>query len=431
MSKILVSVNFAGRYNEKNIGHEFINLFPDSKNEWHFYVPPYGTVNSDFNELDYLLLVQHIDRKYSLIALATNLKSTNVFSRKDKDGIDQENKKNGSLVYFGKTLNDWFEDQENTLFVSYNLKDQNSKIFFPTKEINVEFEPTGKSYVKKKNCIYLPRSYYGKEGERQKITGQSLVGYFKVNGFENQIKAFSESENPYLIEKTIVNSSNKNHSTYQKSFLDVIGKPSDELAISNWLNEYLQNDRFFDFFLENCCEIKSHKTTKRESKLEQSTSNRNRVDFWIEDDSYIVLIENKVQSSIHTSTIKDKKAKENKVVSQLYDYLQKGRDEADKTGKTLLSFLMCPDYYSSYYYVENVPGVTLWDKGDKGENWKEIKYSKVKECLESFIKNELKTDEERNKFPYISEFIKALDKHCKDTPFSMKDIILDRVAKKI
>lgn len=82
MSKVLVSVNFAGSYNKNNIGHEFINLFPDDDGNWHFYVPPYGIIKQDMDDLDYLMLVQHIDRKYTLLALATNLKSTEVFSKK-------------------------------------------------------------------------------------------------------------------------------------------------------------------------------------------------------------------------------------------------------------------------------------------------------------------------------------------------------------
>lgn len=427
MSKVLVSVNFAGSYNKNNIGHEFINLFPDDDGNWHFYVPPYGIIKQETDDLDYLMLVQHIDRKYTLLALATNLKSTEVFSKKNASDIEKENDKNGEIEYFGKKLRDWFSNQKNTLFVSYNLN-KDSKVYFPCKEVTIEFE----SLKKKQNCIYLPRNYYNKnkKHERKQITGQSLLSYYKVDNFDKQISKLKKEK--YLVDKTEADfSREKNGMTYEKSILDIIGRPSDELAFSNWLNEFLQNDSFFDFFLKECCKINNRKqeTKIRKSKLEQSTSNRNRIDLWLEDDEYIILIENKVQSSIHTSTTTDKEIGKSIVVSQLSDYLSKGKERAKNTNKTLKTFLMCPDYYSSYYYVEN-DSVKLWDKGENKEYWIEIKYSEIKKCLKNFINQKLKTNDEKAQFPYIQDYIKALEKHCKNIPFSMKDIILDRVARK-
>ena len=136
-----------------------------------------------------------------------------------------------------------------------------------------------------------------------------------------------------------------------------------------------------------------------------------------------------MQSSIHTSTTTDKEIGKSIVVSQLSDYLSKGKERAKNTNKTLKTFLMCPDYYSSYYYIEN-DSVKLWDKGENKEYWIEIKYSEIKKCLKNFINQKLKTNDEKAQFPYIQDYIKALEKHCKNIPFSMKDIILDRVARK-
>lgn len=80
MSTVLVSVNFVGNYNKENIAHEFINLFPDDEGNWNFYISPTGVVKKECGELDYLLLAEHINKKYSLLAIATNLKSTGVYS---------------------------------------------------------------------------------------------------------------------------------------------------------------------------------------------------------------------------------------------------------------------------------------------------------------------------------------------------------------
>ena len=435
MCKVLVSVNFVGGYNKKNIGHEFINLFPDDHGNWNFYISPYGIVKKECDKLDYLLLVEHINKKYSLLAIATNLISSGVYSiskndNQNKVSVQEENKKNGEIKYFNKALKDWFKNQDNTLYVSYKLLDNNSRVYVPKNEVILELETKEKDKDKdldKKNCIYLPRTYFdkGKENEndenkeRKQITGQSQTGYFHIDNFEQKFNEIKE----YLEDVTNTTNNISAIPSFKKSLLDIIGRPSDELAFSNWLNAYLQNDIFFDYFLENCLKLDLSKKDNRKAEVEQSTSNRNRVDLWLENDEYIVLIENKVQSSIHTS-----KTKDDQIVSQLDDYYKKGEDEKKKTNKSLKAFLICPDYYNSYYHVENINGTTLWDK----HKWVEIPYSKIQETVRKFINEKLETNEEdKKKYPYIEDFVVAIEKHCKTTPFSTKDIILDRIARKL
>lgn len=306
------------------------------------------------------------------------------------------------------------------MYVSYKLN-EGGKVYVPKKEVIIEFENEEED---KKNCIYLPRTYFdGKEG-RQKITGQWQSGYFNIENFEEKLKKV----NKYLVDKT--NSKNSKPESFKKSLLDIIGRPSDELAFSNWLSKYLQNEEFFDFFLEDCLKLNLSKNKKdnREAKLEQSTQNRNRIDLWLENDEYIILIENKVQSSIHTSKIKDEKEKIT-LISQLDDYYKKGEDQSKQASKKLKTFFICPNYYSSYYHIENIDGIKLWDK----EKWIEIKYSEIKDSIERFINSkELKADKDKSKnYPYIDEIVLALEKHCKDTPFSMKEIVLDKIANKL
>ena len=437
MSTVLVSVNFVGRYNKENVGHEFINLFPSDDGKWNFYISPYGIVKEECDKLDYLLLVEHINKKYSLLAIATNLISSGVYSiskndNQNKVSVQDENKENGEIKYFNKALKDWFKNQDNTLYVSYKLSN-NGKVYVPKKEIILELEAKEKDknndknkdkIVVKKNCIYLPRTYFDKgetkekDKERKQITGQSQSGYFRIDKFEQKFSAIEQ----YLEDATNTTNNKAVIPSFKKSLLDIIGRPSDELAFSNWLNTYLKNDLFFDYFLENCLSLPLSKKDNRKAKVEQSTSNRNRVDLWLENDEYIVLIENKVQSSIHTS-----KTKDDQIVSQLDDYYKKGEEEKKKRNKSLKAFLICPDYYNSYYHVENINGTTLWDK----DKWVEIPYSKIKKTVNKFINEKLKTEEDKKKYPYIEDFVDAIEKHCKTTPFSMKDIILDRIARKL
>lgn len=447
MSKVLISVNFSGRYNndeQKNIAHEFINLFPDDDGNWHFYVPPYGIINNKFDETDYLLIVQHIDKKYSLLAIATNLKSTGVHQKNATIKIKKENEENGRLTYCGIELKDWFSNQKNTLYVSFNQSMQKkSRVYFPNKEITIEFEKNESNSL---NTIFVPKKYYkfkdskndndtaDKEDskERQQITGQSLIGYFDGSYFETKIEDQIKKliEDKLLEDKTNADFKiDKELSSYKKSLLDIIGRPSDELAFSHWLNYYLQGDDFFDYFLKECFSIDSTKATARTSKLEQSTANRNRIDLWLEFDETkngkngtIILIENKVQSQIHTSKNKNKE-----IVSQLDDYLEKGNEKAKESNKILKTYLICPEYWKSYYYIENPSGNKLWSEGKNGEYWTEVSYKKIKECLEKF-KGTKSCNSDR--YPYIDELIKALEKHCKIIPFSTKDVILDRASQR-
>ena len=424
MKKVVVSVNFSGRYNKENISHEFINLFPSDDSPWYFYVPPYGCINKEFDETDYLLLVEHIDGKYTLLAIATYLKSTGVSSTNSTKKIANENKKDGDINYFGKTLNDWFKFQKNTLYVSYKQKkDDNGevigRVYFPNREITIEFEPKG-STGRNANTIYLPKVYYDKKRsgeERKRITGQSLVGYFGSDDMEAQIKTLISHGS---IEEYDTGKHSRTPIAMNRNILDYIGRSSDEQSFSNWLNSYLQDGCFFDHFMKCICKIESKGSKKKIAKVEQATKNRNRIDLWLETDDALILIENKIQSQIHTSKDKDGKS-----ISQLEDYYNYGNDYLleNKDVKCLKCFLLCPDYYESYYYD---PSTGLWDR----KICKELKYSELKMCIEDFVDSSF-YKEHKTSYPYMDEFVRALQRHCDSKPSSVRDVILDRVARGI
>lgn len=413
MSKVLVNKCFSGDYNndKNNIGHEFINFFPSDDGSWNFYVTPYGTINKDYDELDYLLMVQYVGGEHVLLGIAEGLKSTGVFSKTSVKKIQHERGENGKICYFGKSLGDWFKYQKNTLFVTYKMK-KDGKVFFPKKRVIVKLVDDKND----SNTIYLPKLNRNETKDRKKVAGQSMKGYFDVDNFGKTIDSLLNSG---LIEEYSAKNSSSNSSfkpkTLDKSVLDMIGHPNDEVIISKWLGSCLEENLFFDYFLEKCCGLDSSKSKERMVCLEKSTEDRNRVDFWLQFDNHVVLIENKVQSQIHESK------SNGKPVSQLdayYSFGEKKLKDLSSSKKKLDCFLMCPDYYSSYFGIS-----PLWNKN----TWVEIKYSKLKECIDDFAKNNQKISEKYR----MEEFSKSLAVHCNNTPLSMKDVILDRVNQRI
>jgi hypothetical protein len=77
MTKILLNKVFAGKYLDKNIGHEAVCLFKADNGEHYIYVTPYGEVSktNELKENDYILLVRSGIQKNFLevIGYATGL----------------------------------------------------------------------------------------------------------------------------------------------------------------------------------------------------------------------------------------------------------------------------------------------------------------------------------------------------------------------
>ena len=426
VSKILVCSNFNGRYNHTYIGHEFINIFPSDSRQWYFYVSSYGTVRKEFgkdNEPDYLVMVEFINGTYRLLGVATGLEYvSNCYSKTDKKEVMSENAEHGSISYFGRSLYTWFSKQSNTLYVSYKLK-PNGKIYFPkdNSDIIVSLKKSNESDTNKNKEIYIHEEWATSEKERKKLIGQRQRSYYEEkNGhvFVDKINQLLKDELLYdattidPLDPTVIKE------TYKKFILDFIGKVNNETILSHWLAEYVSNLDFYNFLTEKIGLLTT--SDLLDVTTEKADKERNRVDISIETDDEIILIENKIQSSIHESKANGLK------VSQLDAYLNAIKKDLEETGKTkpIRCFLLCPDYYEKYGYAGNPK---LWNK----EIWIPLHYSTLKKIIDDFMVTCTYSKDKSTKYIYMDELSKAFGRHESNKPETLKERILRNIAAKL
>lgn len=425
MAKILICSNFSGRYNKKYIGHEFINLFPSDAGCWNFYVPSYGCVKKDYgkgNEPDYLIMVEPINGIYRLLGIASGLEyASDCYSSTDKEEVLKENSAHGSICYFSKPLNWWFGSQPNTLFVSYKLKNQGN-IFMPNANIDL-FVSLAKGKINNNSCtddeifIYDSWACYGKD--RKKLIGQSQRSFYDdkncQKSISNQINDLLNRGLLYDASKAKPLSGPAIKAMYPRYFIEMIGQQNNENAFSDSLAEYLSNVEFYNHFAKKLGLQPVYKILN--ITREKDVGDQKRIDIYIETDKEIVLIENKIHSSIHTSKINGA------IISQLDVYINNVKKEIGNS-KTIRSFLLCPDYYDKYGYAGSS---SLWNKSV----WSPLFYSKLKDIVDTFMTLPGYLNNRLTKFIYMDEFSRALDTHSKTKPESIRDVILREIAKRL
>ena len=424
MSKILVCSNFNGRYNHTYIGHEFINIFPSDSGQWYFYVPSYGCVRRDFGkgyEPDYLVMVEYINGYYRLIGIATGLEyASDCYSRSDTAEVKNENKAHGPIKYFDKSLSVWFCLQPNTLYISYKLK-ENGSVYVPNEEkVTDILVSLDKDSTLNNNDIYISEKCSINIQDRKKLIGQRQRSYYEdLSGdFEIKIKD--------LIDKGLLRDATKDKpisstmlkSMFEYNILDFIGKENSENVFSHWLVEYLVDIDFYNFFANKL----GLKTGVKiiDAATELADSNRKRIDITIENYNELILIENKIHSSIHETKIKGK------TISQLEAYYDSAQESLKDKGikKKIHRFLLCPDYYEKYDFAGNPK---LWDKSI----WVPLYYSQLKGIVDDFMKTTRYLSRKPDEYIYLDEFFKALCRHAKSKPETLRERVLRQIAKRL
>lgn len=438
MARILICSNFSGRYNDYYLGHDFINLFPSDSGEWNFYVPSSGCVRADFGkgkEPDYLVMVDYVNGKYRLLGIATGLEyASNCHSASDVKEIESENKANGSIAYFGRSLKNWFALQPNILYVSYKLK-ENGYVYMPLGSVLAEdwdlladhaggndiFVELGKS-AGSDGAIEIDCSW-SISGHAKKLIGQGQRSYYEDSSKEQRFKAKIDD----LISKGLLRDVTRlppmlavavKAKFGSCSILDEIGKENDENVISRWFAEYLADADFYDYFAGKLGLSKS--SVAIDVATELADSGHKRVDITIDNGAELILIENKVHSPVHTTVVGGK------AISQLDAYIYNvNKDLTSKEkARTVKTFLLCPDYYEAYGYAGDP---NLWDKSV----WEPLYYSKLKEIVDGFMAIKGILTSKSSEYPYMGEFSKAISIHAKGRPESLRESILRKIAKKI
>ena len=406
IDSVIVVRMYAGGYLDENIGHEIINTFK-TDNDGHFiYISPWGIVNKTYAHSKNVLLVRGVSADvWEVIGYATDLElllTENAFEngrhREEINLVDSEAQlklvKERKISYGGVPINELLSEQKNTVYVTYQTNEYHS-----AKENRKLYLVANNSEIKGDNYVLLPNVNFGR---------QSLHMYMdeitRKEAYDTLISLFKDpqwwdSDTCHKID---------NLDAYSQSFniLDVIKRDEDELTFSNWLAYYLANDSLFlEHFAYDVLGIKmvGHKTTvKREYK---------NIDIWLEDDNYIVVIENKIKSGINGVVEERHDFSKTEIKSQLSKYVEIAETEA-KGRKTKFALLI-PDY-----------GV----KDDELIMFKEyqrylpiIRYSKLLEFL-----NECPTD-----LPYFEDYKKAVQKHASPYKKNLYQIMEERLIAKI
>lgn len=390
---ILLNNLFNGKYIEDKVGGEIINMYQSDNENYYVYVNPYGNIAKKWdNRIEHILFIRSVGNKVvKIIAKAeieTQINLNALFSKKNntkrkvssdqRKYIDANDIKYGGVKLFN--LGSWSE-----YFVTFKAK----------------------ATYKAKTDIYLTSN--------EKHLASSgiciLKGIKKINNQSQKLYIESINENYSTLKEIIKNNdlwedkpvkkvSLKAEKENNNSLLSIIKKENDELVISNLLAYFLENDKeFWNNFVRKVLKITDISIVNQTPKITRE-SNGN-IDLYIEVGECVIVIENKIKSSING--LKDDG------YSQLEKYVNITDEICKKTNRNSLFYLLRPNYNNEEYLCYN-----------EGKRYQEIKYSEIYEI----IKNQ-------NKGFYFDELISIAKKHSSEYDNELFEIMNKRFIEQI
>lgn len=379
---IIINRMYAGAYLNNNIGHEIINTYKTDNNENYIYINPWGTINSDKQNVSHVVLVRAISAHcYEVMSYATELElllSDKAMKKQRQAGnIDNEKQneiiENNKITYGNMPINKIFSEQNNTVFVTFKANKyrnvcSNQKLYIVDK---IE-------EVKSENYIYIPNLKFSSESLKRYVDKEQDAA-----AYETLLRLISDNSRWETYDSsTSVKLDKERNNMF--NILDVIGKQDDELAYSNWLAYYLNDISIIKDFANEVLNISldtSDISLIREYK---------NIDIWLSSKSHVVVLENKIKSGINGVNNERHDIKSELVKSQLSKYVEIAEKEANN--RTAAFYILLPDY--SY----NDEDLSIYLQGDR---YTIIRYSQL---LNFFEKHNYKV-------PYMDEFIISLRKH--------------------
>ena len=387
---------FRGKYAENMIGHEIINIFKADNDDKHYiYVNPYGRIGKEHKDkIGTILLARHVNNsRIEIITKAWGLKAFNGITEsrpkdKSKVGIkakrEDHKKECENIKYGGQSIEKIFEEDDDPreLLISYEV--EHYRRAKKEQPIRISYKEESDSSIKKMKGA-MPRqtllTYYLPSDKKEENDDYCTLKNIIENESNWETKDTSEKVNPDL--------------EYDLNFLKIIGKEDNELVFSNWLAYYLKDHDILDRFARDVLELpegvgKSFKLYREEE----------HIDLLIEDIDHrrYIVIENKIKSDIIIRQREDGEQRE--IRTQLDDYgdrvnARSKNKEANKewNPENNKFFIFTPNYSNAFSKVKS--------KYD----YKEIKYEKIYDFFKKIV------DENKNKYPFISDFIIALSRH--------------------
>ena len=400
---ILINTIFTGSYlnDAENIGHEIIDLFKDDSGRNFLYITHSGTIDLEKHPINSVILVRNLEKQPAVEVIA----KAEFLSIPTADEIS-------SATYAGASLLRIFRDNyyhgEKQDKDQVNITFRAEKVSFPTKNLRLILttdknfslpDPTAKT-------IFIPTT-------KKSISNTSMRAFFSnsPNSANFDPHAYTELS-ALLSDDSLWKTPSRKLSPLgfigasRPSFLKIIKKENDELIFSNLLSYYFSyNSQLFSHFCETVLGLPDFGDNFRIIR-----ESNNNIDLWIEGKDKILVIENKIKSSL------------NGIESEDYSQLNKYEDYAESRvsdpedschGKSVSYFIFTPNY--NHISIE---------KYKLKKPYKTINYSEI---YKFFAENAVSYLSE----PYFPDFLSGLKNHTMSISERNFNIMESRFLEKI
>ena len=398
--EIMLNKSFVGSWgvaNDENIPHEIINLFKSDNGNLYVYVPPYGGFKTE----------DHPNVESVLLTGAWNNNKTEVFyvikgvKRLHNGGRKATKAEREKLVnyiiennirYGGKYLHEikMAESEEDKI---YYLTFQAEAVYKPKKSLFLSWESNSEKHTEEKDVYELKNKNY--KYQRQ-------IGYISQDDCDLVSDIIDDNDiwdvvDPVSLKDAVgISIKNRRH-----SFLQLIHKEYDETIFTNLLYEFFSTTpNLFSMFAEETLQIIGEKNFVIAKEV-VTNNGKGRIDLLAENDNFVVVIENKINSGLNGVD------KYNRL-SQLTTYIEYVESEL-LNGRKGAYYLFEPNY--------NKIDISRFDQ-NRGQEFVKIQYSQ----LYSFFESHRSELEKTPYSVYVDDFINALYLHT----LVMKDIVMQR-----
>lgn len=372
-SEILVNQMYAGRYLflGDNVGHEIINLLEANGGKRYLYVTPDGKVSG--HNVESILFVRKMReaRTVEVVAMARGLTVPKI----DDDKPITYNDVRLADIYKHNTAADKPEEQpDNVTYAAevVRVPQEGRKIILT---LNDEVDQSADSLV-----VVLDSS-------RKSIVsrGYGMRRYYTVKNDPKAYKQLSDLINDERLWRPIDPTNQFDMGDEARStpgFLEIIGKEDSELVFSNLLAYFFSQQP--SVLREFASEVLGIGDLGEPLKIERET--KHRIDIWIEDSNYIIVIENKIKSGINSI--------DGEYGSQLKNYHEKAEEEAAKSGKETRYYIFAPNTNSLHL-----------ERFDPDREWAPVTYERIYRFFKDPKRNSVLAEVE-----HFDEFVRGLER---------------------
>ena len=409
---ILINRMYVGEYLDTYIGHEFINTYRSDNGNHYIYVNAYGLINKAHRKsIDTVLLVRGINANvFEVLGYASGLElylSNTAFdlrheslpkAEKEREYEAQIQRIRHEKIQYGNLyLDQLFEGQPNTTYITYRTKDYHAIRKGTVLRITDNFD------LKDKDTIYISGINFAKTSLHMYVDSDNKNDAFNtISSLLSNSEYWEDSDTTEPVKWKGV------EPNFEHNILDVIRKREDELVFSNWLAFYLEEYRdIMNSFARDVLGIPDFSV---KYKVDREHKN---IDIYIDADSHLIVIENKIKSKINGIQGQRHDLTGEYVQSQLSKYYDYANNERDN--RTLKCYIFLPDYN---YCDEGL------EKFVAHEKYTIVRYSTIYDFF-------LKYNIGHPGIPYMDDFVKALKRHTKPIYRDLFGEMNDMLVRKI